>query len=338
MAFWNRTLSSGLGLPLFLLAACGEDGAKKAEALSAACSAEDARLAKEEDKVTDGCREALLNLLPKPESDVTPRLVAAGATATSSAVSLPLIGLPFSGRATGFDISTSIDGGQTFAASKANALGSGRIAVSLVTDYSGSMRESDVKAAEAVNSALWGCLPSTVKSQVIAFSDTVKERKAFAANTPLASVLNVDEGVERKTTALNDALLFATDALKTTGADVRLLIVHTDGQENASKTTKEALLKAMDSARVVPIVIGSFLADVPAAKELSKGRGFFVYARQLSDLDTKPLCALVGSVREVATEGTNGDSGNRDSKGIETLKVKVEGVAYDVAGFIRSPL
>lgn len=316
------SMIAALGL-LAPLGACSDDQAQAAKTLSSSCSREDLRLARERDTITESCRKALLDLLPKPKDDLEGTVRVASARTEGGSTSLSLVGLPLADipeDATTLEVSS--DGGETFTPVPIARPSAGDVALSLVTDYSGSMRTSDLVAAEKLNERLWRCVPSGTKSQVLVFSDEVKERKSFEASADEADVTGVDPTVKRKLTALHAALVAASGALGKTGAPVRLLLAHTDGRENASKYTSDEVQAAFASAEVVPLVAGTFVADVPRIEALVKGRGLFLYARTVPEVPYEKVCSYLASPRKITIDAGRATVGMRARVGGKVIELQ----------------
>jgi hypothetical protein len=71
---------------------------------------------------------------------------------------------------------------------------------------------------------------------------------------------------------------------------VRVLLVSTDGGENASmEFAQDEVLAALDDAGVFVVVLGALLADVDFMRELADGRGVFFYTREFSALQAAAM-------------------------------------------------
>ena len=77
---------------------------------------------------------------------------------------------------------------------------------------------------------------------------------------------------------------------------VRML---TDGGENASTIYEQAaVLAQLDEHHVFVIALGALLADVPFMRELTRGRGVFVYTREFSALQ-RTVMPYLESLKEL---------------------------------------
>lgn len=301
--------SASARVPLLLglataLGACSDEQARPAEIPSSSCTREDLRLARDRDTISDTCRKFLRDLLPKPKDDLDGTVRIASTRTVDGVSALSLVGLPLAGLDDASTLDVSSDGGETFTGVPLRRAVEGEVAASLVTDYSASMRDTDLAAAETLNGRLWRCVPKGTQSQVLVFSNEVKERKGFEDPAEGARVTGVDPTVRPKLTALHTALVKASDALGRSSASVRLLFAQTDGRENVSKYTTDEVRAAFLASNVVPLVAGTFVADVPRIEALVNGRGLFLYTRSIADFPYEKVCSYLASPRVITVDVT----------------------------------
>jgi hypothetical protein len=97
--------------------------------------------------------------------------------------------------------------------------------------------------------------------------------------------LTYDDAFERSTTALLDGLGTGVSSLAERERPVRILILSTDGGENASMLYEQAeVFAALDDNHVFVIALGALLADVGFMRDLTRERGVFVYTREFNAL------------------------------------------------------
>ncbi|MGD8862914.1 MAG: vWA domain-containing protein [Myxococcales bacterium] len=253
----------------------------------------------EADSLSDECREALLSFLPEPQNSAEGRLMAPGGVRqVDGELHLVLQGVDGEGVALDaealatVEVKVTVDGETRVLADDersvalAAELPDGLVAVSVVNDYSASMLERDLRDVADVEGELFECLPPVYEAEVVRFSDLVETRLEFTSDaTALAEAVAYDEGFDRGTTALLDGLGIATASLAGHPADVRILVVSTDGGENASTMFEQPeVLAALDDAGVFVVVMGALLADVDFMRDLARDRGVYFYTREFSAL------------------------------------------------------
>jgi len=141
------------------------------------------------------------------------------------------------------------------------------VSIGLVIDNSGSMRTLRAKA-EAASLAFARASNPLDELFVVNFADKVHVDVPFTSD-----VRDLERGIARVDaiggTALNDALAKAQDYLKKGTRDRRVLVVITDGNENASETTAADVEREAERADTVIYAIGLF-GDDPV--KLKRGR------------------------------------------------------------------
>ena len=250
------------------------------------------------------CRDALLSFLPEPQTTFEARLLApGGARWTDGELRVLLQGADAGGAAFSADALAAIevrvmvggelrllaDGEYTFSA--AADLPTDLLSLAVVNDYSASMLEGDLRDVEDVELALFDCLPPVHETEVIRFSTEVETLLPFSSDADaIDGALAFDDGFERNTTALLDALGTAAGDLGTRARPVRILVLSTDGRENASQSFMQAqVLAALDEGDVFVVALGALLADVDFMRELADGRGVFFYTREFSALQSAAM-------------------------------------------------
>ena len=159
------------------------------------------------------------------------------------------------------------------------------LSVEFVNDYSATMSRPDLLAVERVQKGLLNALPPIYEGEVTMFSSEVLVKQAFTTDrAKLIGAVEDDTGVERDLTALYDGMGNGLDSLTGRSRPARLLMVSTDGLENASIAYKKAeLVRAITSDHVFVVMLGSLFADVGELKSLAGPQGVYCYAPLYSD-------------------------------------------------------
>lgn len=263
------------------------------------------------DGISDECRAKVESLLPSPQSNFKSRLFVLGQTRASSGErTLYFMGAGAEGNAL-FTSSPAHVKVSLTVAGQVRALAEGEVSVALtasgdllslgvVNDYSASMRDSDLDVVSEIETDLFSTLPAIYEAEVTQFSTTVQLKQSFTPDPgKLLSAVALDEGYERESTALFDGMGSALDSLVSRPRPLRVLVVSTDGAENASmKYQKAQLLQTSRDKGVVVVMLGALFADVGTLKELAGDRGVYVYARGYNRLKSamSGLIAALGQV------------------------------------------
>jgi len=247
--------------------------------------------------LSDECKMALIELLPEFEDNLANALV-------------PLGNKTFDGKSVLFFAAANSDGSPLttekaqlikvtaisaeaetvldttqYALKKLREYSGHNIAVSAIVDYSGSMNDADLADAAEIYHDLFSALQATssFEANVLFFSDSVSEIQTFTDDaTIIQQALQVDIDYERGGTALFDAIGTGLTGLADRDEPIRLLVIATDGLENASQvyTQKDALYKLAREQRIPVIILGALLADLPLLRKMAKEtNGVFMYNR-----------------------------------------------------------
>lgn len=269
------------------------------------------------DSLSDECRDALLSFLPQPQNDFKGRLVAPGAARVEGdAVQVLLQGADAAGAAlTAADFEANLEVTAIFGTEE-RVLAEGEfelvttadlstdlLSISVVNDFSASMLDGDLDDVEALEHDLFECLPAVHETQVLRFSETVQTALDFSTDRgEILAALAPDPEFERSSTALFDAAGEAANALGGRDRPVRIMVISTDGRENASMEFMEAeLLAALDDNTVFVVVFGALLADVSQLRKLAQGRGVYFYTREFRSLAAaaRPFCEALSELVEL---------------------------------------
>ncbi|HET7518154.1 MAG TPA: VWA domain-containing protein [Actinomycetes bacterium] len=154
----------------------------------------------------------------------------------------------------------------------------GQVAIMLAVDTSGSMLElangvPNIERAKAAADALTRAMPPGTRIGLVAFSDEPR-----VVERPTTDHQAVREAIATLTaegnTALNDAIVLASDLLKQQEAQ-RNLVVLSDGKDEGSKATRKSAIAAANRAEAIAYVVGLNLPggdqDLKALEEVAKG-------------------------------------------------------------------
>ena len=280
------------------------------------------------DSLSDECRDAVLSFLPDPETTFEGRLIApGGARVVDGELHVLLQGADEDGNAVtaadlmaGLSISVTVNGEAQVIDSDSvtftigTELPTDLLSIAVVNDYSASMLDGDLEDVEEVERNLFSCLPAIHETEVFRFSETVDRVLEFSIDADeIDDALARDDAFMRGTTALLDGLGLGLHDLSTRERPVHLVILATDGRENASTMfEKPEVLAALDQPNTFIVVLGALLADVDMVRELAKSHGVFFYTREFKSLaaSVQPFCASLSELTElrIPLDGATPDS------------------------------
>lgn len=290
------------------------------------------------DDLSDSCRKALESNLPEPQSNFESSLVVLGDVPDGKGGrTIYFIGGDREGDALFTDTPRAVSV-QVTVNGKARVLAEGDFTVELpaegdllslavVNDYSASMREEDLDVVSEIETDLFTVLPPLYEAEVTLFSTLATTQQEFSENSEaLLSAVGRDDNYERESTALYDGMGTALDSLVLRDRPLKVMLVSTDGAENASMSYEEAeLISTIDDEKVVVIMLGALLADVPTLKRLSGDRGVYFYARGYGRLKTA-VAGLIESLSHMAAIHLPKAVGDAEEV---TLMVEGESVTID---------
>lgn len=246
------------------------------------------------DTLSDECRKKVESHLPKPASSFASRIVVLGtASRDGGGTTLYVVGADADGKAlfdgAPSDVKVHWDiGAETSQLIEVEGdvevtlkLPEDVFSIGIVNDYSGSMRDEDLANVSEIETDILTILPPVHETEVTQFSEAVTVVQPFTEDKDaLLAAVDIDHEYERSSTALLDGVGTALDRLIARERPVKLLIVSTDGAENASTKYEESDIINKANAHHVPIImLGALFAHVPTLKRLSADRGVFFYAR-----------------------------------------------------------
>jgi hypothetical protein len=252
---------------------------------------------KRENAVTEDCRARVERILPDPSSNFDERLVLLGSeTSASGARVFYLHGAGADGQAVSLEAWESSvrveinDGTHTALPSEAleiAALESGdAIHAALVSDHSESMRDEDLDAARSFASQVFAALPDGFEASVTQFSSNVVPVQPFTSDREaLQQALLPDPALDRRGTALYDAMASAILSLLDSHRPIRLLFVLSDGPDNASREYRRAdIAGGVGDGALSGLVGGALYADDVEFRSLFAARGSVFHAPSMTEL------------------------------------------------------
>lgn len=253
----------------------------------------------DEDGLSEECREDIAPYLPDPAQSFDGRVLTLGAQAQADgSLAVYLHGADDSGRAlTAADFAAAsfriTVGGETVELEGEDldvvAKGSSSeelVSIAFVNDYSASMLDHDLDVVETIQLDVLECLPASTEVSVTLFSEEVEPRLDFTRDAnEIEAAVERDDDFERSMTALYDGMGYALDELTTRDRPVRVLVVASDGLENASVDFTQAELRStIEEEDVVVVMLGTLFADQQEMLELSGDGGVYFYTPFYDDM------------------------------------------------------
>lgn len=303
-----RLFASGV-----LLLGCTEVGGVANVDELAICEGGTVEQLRRADRISDRCRAAVHDYLPNASSTTAGRLVAFGGQQDGEGPRRFYLhgvsedGVPFDdaefqaltatvARPAGDAITV---GGDVLSVARVPA-SEELLSIAFVNDYSASMRDTDLEAIAAIEAELASVLPAAFEAEVTLFSSTVTVRQPFTTESDsAAAALEPDLEFPRNATALYAGMRVAVESLVTRPRPVRLVVVATDGVDNASEAgDRSTVLQMLEEHSIAVVVLGSLFADADELGDLGGSRGVFFYERSAPELP--PLLApYLASLREL---------------------------------------
>jgi uncharacterized protein YegL len=285
---------------IFLLHACETPTKEEIKQVKQGCTLTIEQLATQ-NSISDECRTALKNLLPNNDDNISSALVKLGRQqgrfiilASNSG------GSPLQLTETGKLKVTQIKSdGETLLAENQYTIGKLKdlsnfsAAISMIMDYSGSMREEDIKDANEIFDDFYEVFDVLLPyhSNIILFSEQSHQIQPFTNDTAtLRSQLFVHPEINRSSTALFDAMGETLNQLGERNDTMKLLIISTDGHENSSNsfTNKNEIIDLVNRHKVPVIFVATLLSDIKLIKEFAeKTDSLYIYAKEYLEVKTK---------------------------------------------------
>jgi hypothetical protein len=250
------------------------------------------------------CKTALRKVLPSSDNNVNGAWISLGSGLTggktlflggTDANGTPLP-LPASGQLTVTAVTAAGDSAldtSRYGVKRMEDAAGSRLALTVSTDYSGSMSGEDIRTSSEIYADLFAVLDTAgarFEGSIQRFSDTVTAAYGFS---PRADSLKLraarDTSYVRGSTALFDAVGKAILALSARNAEAKVLVVTTDGFENSSTTYKKAqtLYDLARQHKVRVFMIGNLVADLNFLRTMARqSGGLYIYNGDIAD--TKP--------------------------------------------------
>ena len=139
------------------------------------------------------------------------------------------------------------------------------VAVGLVVDQSGSMR---MKRAVVVNSARSFVESSNPNDEMFVVNFNDRAQLGLAPSVPFSSnVVALQRAISAASaegrTSLNDAIVMALDHVKKSDRIRKVILVISDGGDNASRTTEKEMMERVAETPVTIYTVGIFASDDP---------------------------------------------------------------------------
>lgn len=247
--------------------------------------------------ISDSCKSAIEALLPSPENNLKSSLLALGQKVDTQRELFVLgassIGVPLNLSSASLTIEATFNGVKTILSTSDYTIGkisdlslTPLLSISSVLDYSASMSDGDIDDSVTIFKDIYSIFANPLlESEIRLFSESVYPKLDFTSDkdTLLANIAK-DEAFVRDSTALYDAIGSGLDALSSRDKPIKVMIISTDGMENASVhyTNKEALYNLANQNHIPVIIIGTLFSDLDFMKELaSKTHGVFIYNKTI---------------------------------------------------------
>jgi len=268
----------------------------------------------QEDGLSDECRADIAPYLPDPVSSFEGRLITLGEQEDATgAVSLYLHGVDDAGRVFGaaeWDRARVIvwrDGEATELSTadfSVQLLGDSSerfLSIAMVDDYSSSMLDSDLDDVEVLQLDILECLPPRAEGSVTYFSEEILLKQDYTEDRmELETALRRDDDFERSMTALYDGMGTALEQLVERDRPVRVLLVSSDGLENAStEWDQEEILELVEAEDITVVMLGALFADLDEMRALTEHDGVFFYTPFYADMGDQ-VDEYVRSLKQMA--------------------------------------
>jgi len=291
--------------PLFFLLNCIIEKSDINE-ISDVCGTDDLEALKNQNTVNEECKNAIQDLLPQPENNISNRLFYLGQGTVDNNVVLFCSGTDnINNLLTADAVSNTtveefrnqqksqVDTSHYMIKKLADFSGI-VISLSSIIDYSGSMSDQDIDDAIEIFSDLFMLSKITNKfeTDIIIFSDTVKLAMDFTSdNDTINKYIARDNGFHRGSTQLFDAIGTGFTGLPARNSLIKILIVATDGMENASKIYQKEQLFNLSHTHNIPVVIlGALFADLEFMRETAEETGgIYIYSKTILNLKNEFL-------------------------------------------------
>jgi hypothetical protein len=303
---WVRRFAA---FPLLFLANCaaGGAGAVNIDDLAIAgnvpvCDGQTLSQLEGAKTISDNCKLEVQSYLPAPSNDFSGRVMVLGQEERDDgSLRVYVAGTDQSGRplsaaafgtarvAVQTDGGGLVDSGAAVTVTPFGKLSEDVLSLEIVNDYSASMSLGDLETVAGIEHDLIAALPPIYEGEVTLFSSQVRVKQSFTSDrAALLDAVECDENFDRELTALYDGMGNGLDSLTSRARPARVLVVSTDGRENASVAYKKSdLVNTITNDGVVVIMLGALFADVNELKSLAGPRGAYFYTPLYADMQSE---------------------------------------------------
>ena len=246
---------------------------------------------REQDARRDECRDLLLDKLPEAVDPFFDTMIVLGTVEEGDEVLAYVHGVDEEGRP--------LDEA-ALAAAEWVAEGRGRIvpsdvirlpsagklvSVVVVVDVSGSMRPRDVEVIEHLAERIVRAVPQGGEVALIELSSTIRTARGFTESADeVMAALGAITPKDYGGTALYDAIVHGADLLAGR-RPIRLLVVFTDGLDNASRQSLDDAVRAVVQARTAFLPVLTFLADPRLVDHFVEQIATWFYGPRMRDVE-----------------------------------------------------
>ncbi len=271
---------------------------------------------KAQNGISDECKESIQSLLPSAENNIKSSLISLGKDGTN----LFLLGADSIGESINLNSSTitidmTTDGVETRLTNldyniktiaDIDATIKPLISISSIIDYSASMSNDDIDDAVSIYQDIYNIfITPIIESEIRLFSEMVMQKLDFNIDKEiLNSHITRDDNYQKSSTALYDAMGTGFEELAQRDTPIKLMIVATDGMENASTiyNTEKSLYDLSQQHNIPVILLGSLFSDIDFMKNMAKEtNGLFIYSKSFITLkeEAKMMINMVKNIQVI---------------------------------------
>jgi von Willebrand factor type A domain len=249
--------------------------------------------------VSDACKAELAAYLPAPSNDFSGHLALLGEEShDDGSLRVFVAGVDASGQAlsngafaaaaiaTRTQTGPFVSSGDSLVVTPFASLSEAALSLELVNDYSATMSISDLDVVQRIEDDLLTRFSPIYEGEVTLFSSDVRVKQAFTTDSSdLLAAVECDEAFDRELTALYDGMGNGLDSLVSRTRPARVLLVSTDGLENASVAYKKAdIVKEVAENHVFVVMLGALFADTTELESLAGAYGVYFYTPLYANL------------------------------------------------------
>ena len=296
-----RSLRISVSVSLLGLTGCGASAGKLEPGSDAGalevCDGQTLAELEQAKTISDDCKTTLATYLPAPFDDFGDRVLVLGQeTLDDGSRRVFVAGLAADGTPLSNDVLAAATVAPQASATAGAAspvtvtpfgdLSEDALSLELVNDYSASMSIPDLKVVQHIEDDLLGALPPIVEGEVTLFSTDVRVKQPFTTDhDALVAGVECDESFDRELTALYDGVGNGLQSLTSRSRPARVLLVSTDGLENASVAYKKSdIVKGVAQDHVFVVVLGALFANLDELETLAGPNGVYFYTPLYADM------------------------------------------------------